>query len=438
MRTLGFKSRQDLRAHSPFTLQRHSTPMESTMQHVRSHTFTRYVSLAFSLLLILALVACSGGEKSDASSPKDESAPYSSTQSSADAVAKLREIQGEYVAELTAAPNVPKSIADRYDAPQKVIVNIESTERIMRLDNGAEYTYWTFNDIVPGPMIRVQEGDEVEIHFANHPDSKVPHNIDFHAVTGPGGGADASMTPAGRKTVFNFRALHPGLYIYHCAAPPVPLHIANGMYGLILVEPRGGLRPVDKEFYIVQSEFYTNREHGEKGLHEFDIDKALAENPNYVVFNGTSGALTRENVLRAEVGETVRMFVGNAGPNLTSSFHVIGEIFDNVYIEGGTAVNHNVQTITIPAGGATIVEFTVDVPGVYNIVDHAIFRAFNKGALGQLVVSGEENPTVFTGQTTNEAWAPPADYVAPDIDSVHKEALDTNDEGNDETNETTD
>lgn len=390
--------------------------MEPTMQHARSHTFSRYVSLAFSLLLTLALVACSGAGKSEASNQGDDSAPYSSTQSSADAVAKLREIQGEYIAELTAAPNVPKSIADRYDAPQKVIVNIESTERIMRLDNGAEYTYWTFNDIVPGPMIRVQEGDEVEIHFANHPDSKVPHNIDFHAVTGPGGGADASMTPAGRKTVFNFRALHPGLYIYHCAAPPVPLHIANGMYGLILVEPRGGLRPVDKEFYIVQSEFYTNREHGDKGLHEFDMDKALAENPNYVLFNGTAGALTRENVLRAEVGDTVRMFVGNAGPNLTSSFHVIGEVFDNVYIEGGTAVNHNVQTTTIPAGGATIIEFTVDVPGVYNIVDHAIFRAFNKGALGQLVVSGKENPTVFSGQRANEAWTPPASYVAPDAD----------------------
>lgn len=385
------------------------------MRPLYSHFVLRYAGLAGALALPFALWACTSSNE-DAPARATEDAPFSSTQSSADRVAALRAIEGEYVAELTAAPHVPQSVGDRYEKPQKVVVNIESTERIMRLDNGAEYTYWTFNDIVPGPMIRVQEGDEVEIHFANHPDSIVPHNIDFHAVTGPGGGADASMTPAGRKTVFNFRAMHPGLYIYHCAAPPVPLHIANGMYGLILVEPRGGLRPVDKEFYIVQSEFYTNREHGEKGLHEFDIDKALAENPNYVLFNGTSGALTRDNVLRAEVGDTVRMYVGNAGPNLTSSFHVIGEIFDSVYIEGGTAVNHNVQTTTIPAGGATIVEFTVDVPGVYNIVDHAIFRAFNKGALGQLVVSGDENPTVFTGQRVNEEWAPPADYVAPDAD----------------------
>lgn len=404
------------------------------MRHQTRNVFLRHLSFASAALLTLALVACTSNDDAARESDSGERSGRvgADFRSSADTVAALRDVQGEYVAELTAAPDVPKPVGDKYDAPQKVIVHMESTERIMRLDNGAEYTYWTFNDIVPGPMIRVQEGDEVEIHFANHPDSKVPHNVDFHAVTGPGGGADASMTPAGRKTVFNFRALHPGLFIYHCAAPPVPLHIANGMYGLILVEPKGGFPPVDKEYYIVQSEFYTNREHGDKGLHEFDIDKALAENPNYVVFNGTSGAIASDNAIRADVGDKVRLFVGNAGPNLTSSFHVIGEIFDNVYIEGGTSINHNIQTTTIPAGGAVIVEFTVDVPGIYNIVDHAIFRAFNKGALGQLIVSGDENPEVFTGQTVNEEWEPPADYVAPDADYVLPPHLQDGDDGADE------
>lgn len=410
------------------------------MRQRTTNAFLRYLTFATTAVLTLALVACTSNDDTSRDSDSSERSGRSGAEfkSSADTVAALRPLAGEYVAELTAAPDVPEPVGDKYDAPQKVIVHMESTERIMRLDSGAEYTYWTFNDIVPGPMIRVQEGDEVEIHFANHPDSKVPHNVDFHAVTGPGGGADASMTPAGRKTVFNFRALHPGLFIYHCAAPPVPLHIANGMYGLILVEPRGGFEPVDKEFYIVQSEFYTNREHGEEGLHEFDIDKALAENPNYVVFNGTSGAIASDNAIRANVGDKVRLFVGNAGPNLTSSFHVIGEIFDNVYIEGGTSINHNIQTTTIPAGGATIVEFTVDVPGIYNIVDHAIFRAFNKGALGQLIVSGEENPTVFTGQTVNEEWEPPAEYIAPDADYVLPPHLQDSDDEADAEGETED
>ncbi len=168
----------------------------------------------------------------------------------------------------------------------------------------------------------------------------------------------------------------------------------------------------------------------------------MAENPTYVLFNGSDGALAGANAITAEVGDTVRLFVGNGGPNLTSSFHVIGEIFDNVYIEGGSVVNHNVQTTTIPAGGAVIVEFTVDVPGVYNIVDHAIFRAFNKGALGQLVVSGEENPTVFTGQTSNKEWAPPANYVNPGlnievVDPDADAAPDANDPGSEDAEEDT-
>ncbi len=325
------------------------------------------------------------------------------TPSSSDVSDNLGKIEGEYTATLTAAPKVPESLSE-YDAPQKVIVNIEVIEKTMKLASGVEYTAWTFNGTVPGPLVRVREGDLVEVHFSNHPDSKMPHNIDFHAATGPGGGAEASMTAPGHTSVFSFRALKPGLFIYHCAAPPVGMHIANGMYGMILVEPEDGLAPVDKEFYIVQSEFYTHGRNGEKGLQHFDLEKALDEEPEYVVFNGAVGALTGSTAIHAKTGETVRMYVGNAGPSLTSSFHVIGEIFDNVYQEGGLMVNHDVQTTMIPVGGTSIVEFTVDVPGSYTLVDHSIFRAFNKGAIGQLEVSGEENKDIFSGKIRDELF----------------------------------
>lgn len=319
--------------------------------------------------------------------------------------ADLPYVGGQYVAELGSAPEVPPAPV-MSKKPQKVIVNIEVVEKEMRLANGTSYTFWTFNGTVPGPFIRVREGDLVEVNLSNHPDSKMPHNIDFHAVTGPGGGAEASLTAPGHTTTFSFRALHSGLFVYHCAAAPVGMHIANGMYGLILVEPKQGLPKVDKEFYIMQSEVYTHGEFGDKGLQTFDLEKAIKEAPDYVVFDGSVGALTGKNALQAKTGQRIRMYVGNAGPNLTSSFHLIGEIFDRVYQEGGTEVNHNVATTLIPAGGATIVEFTTEVPGSYTLVDHAIFRAFHKGAIGQLEVSGEENKAIFSGKEKDVLYQP--------------------------------
>ena len=256
-------------------------------------------------------------------------------------------------------------------------------------------------------MIRVREGDEVEFHLSNHPDSKMPHNIDLHAVTGPGGGAVSSFTAPGHTSVFSFKTLNPGLYIYHCATAPVGMHIANGMYGLILVEPSGGLDPVDREYYIVQSEFYTRDRFGRQGLQPFDMEKALDEEPEYVVFNGSVGSLADDRAITARVGERVRLFVGNGGPNLVSSFHVIGEIFDTVYQEGGTEGNqHNVQTTLVPAGGSAIVEFDVDVPGTFLLVDHSIFRTFNKGALGMLKVEGEEDLVIYSGKQEDQIYLP--------------------------------
>lgn len=301
-----------------------------------------------------------------------------------------------YTAELTDAPNVPPPID--YSSPRKVKVELEIVEQVMQLADGVDYNFWTFGGKVPGKFIRVRVGDEVEFHLHNHPNNKLPHNIDLHAVTGPGGGAEASMTAPGHSTQFTFKTLNPGLYIYHCATAPVGMHIANGMYGLILVEPEEGYAKVDKEFYLMQSEFYTKAPFGKIGLTSFDMQKALDENPDYVVFNGSVGANMADKAMEVKVGETVRLFVGNAGPNLISSFHVIGEIFDKVHVEGGDLINENIQTTVIPAGGAAIIEFKCDVPGTLTVVDHSVFRAFNKGALAQIRVTGEEKHEIYTGR----------------------------------------
>jgi nitrite reductase (NO-forming) len=305
----------------------------------------------------------------------------------------LPPIKGVEKAILTTAPAVPAPITRDYAT--KVIVELETIEKTMRLADGVDYTFWTFGGQVPGNFVRVREGDLVELHLKNAHHSSVPHNIDLHAVTGPGGGAAATLTIPGGESVLSFRALNPGLYVYHCAVSPVPMHIGNGMYGLILVEPKEGLPKVDREFYIMQSEFYAKA--GKPGQpHTLDMEKGIAEQPSYVVFNGSVGAMAGDKALQAKAGETVRLFVGNAGPNLVSSFHVIGEVFDNVYGEGGSLVSQrNVQTTLVPAGGAAIVEFRTEKPGTLVVVDHSIFRAFNKGALGMINVTGDDAPEIY-------------------------------------------
>ncbi|WP_212003322.1 copper-containing nitrite reductase [Chitinophaga sp. HK235] len=311
---------------------------------------------------------------------------------------------GQSVAETTAPPLVPKPVGSR--EATKLIVNMEIMEKEGEMADGVKYLYWTFNGTVPGSFIRTRIGDEVEFHLKNHPNNKLPHNIDLYAVTGPGGGAASSFVAPGHEVVFSFKVVNPGLFVYHCATAPVAMHIANGMYGLILVEPEGGLPPVDKEYYIMQGDFYTKGKNGEPGLQPFDMQKAVDEHPDYVVFNGKVGSLTGDNAIKANVGETVRLFVGNGGPNMVSSFHVIGEIFDKVHVEGGDLINKNVQTTLIPAGGATIVDFKVEVPGTFVIVDHSISRTFNKGSLGMLTVAGPENKNLYSGKQTDGIYQP--------------------------------
>ena len=298
-------------------------------------------------------------------------------------------------ARISTAPNVPPPITRT--KPATVVVEMEAKEYIGTIAEGKQYKFWSFNGTVPGPMIRVRVGDTVEIHLTNSKDSSEGHNIDFHAVNGPGGGAAMLNTDPGEKTGLSFKAINPGLYVYHCAtaSPSIPAHIANGMYGMILVEPEGGLPPVDKEFYILQSDFYTKE--GKDGVLEFDHAKGAAEHPTYVVYNGMAGSLVK-NPLKAKVGDKIRIFFGNAGPNLVSSWHIIGEIFDKVWSEGSltTPPLENVQTTLVPAAGSSIAEFVVEVPGTYISVDHSIFR-IEKGALGLLKVKGKKNPDIYKG-----------------------------------------
>lgn len=388
---------------------------------------------------------------------------------------------------ITTAPNVPPFI--KRTMPETVVVRFEAKEFVGFLADRKQYKFWSFNGTVPGPMIRVRLGDTVELHLSNHPSSDFPHNIDIHAVNAPEGGAFVSLAAPGEERVFRFKTLHPGLYIYRCVSPvpSIAAHIANGMYGLLLVEPKHGFPRVDHEFYIFQSEFYAQdsdpsfifnttkalpkdlsslTKHPEQYLSgpgmgkktikelekeleeikqataenepvflakeekgigeenvleevrssmdssineavdlnyedrarilEFSLEKALSDRPDNVVFNGRQGALLGDNALRVNVGDKVRIFFGNIGPNGISSFHINGEIFDQVYLEGAVngIINKNVQTTLVPSSGAVIVEFIIDVPGDYFLVDDRISR-IDKGAIGLITAVGDNNSKVF-------------------------------------------
>ena len=317
---------------------------------------------------------------------------------------------GAYAETSAAAPQAPTTgvdiVRDPIDLPgplvsrepQTVRVDLEAIEVEGQLGDGTTFTYWTFNGEVPGPFIRVRMGDILEVHMKNSTTSTMNHSVDFHAVTGPGGGAAMTQTEPGKETMFTAKALQPGLFVYHCATPMVANHISNGMYGLILVEPEAGLPSVDREFYVMQGDIYTSGAFGDKGLQTTDITKLLNEDPEYIVFNGAVGSLTDQKPLKANVGETVRIFFGVGGPNLTSSFHVIGEIFDRVYDQASltSAPLTDVQTTIVPPGGATTVEFSLQVPGRYILVDHALSR-LQRGLAGFLIVEGPENPEIFNG-----------------------------------------
>jgi nitrite reductase (NO-forming) len=294
---------------------------------------------------------------------------------------------------------IPAPIGQR--EPKTVRIDMETIEIEGQLADGTTFTYWTFNGKVPGPFYRVRVGDTIEVHLKNLTNSTMPHSVDFHAVTGPGGGAVMTQTAPGEETMFTAKVLNPGLYVYHCATPMVAQHIANGMYGLILVEPEEGLPEVDREFYVMQGELYTAEAFGSTGHLTENIQALLNEDPEYLVFNGAVGALTEQKPLKANVGESVRIYFGVGGPNFTSSFHVIGEIFNRVYNQASltSPALTDVQTTLVPPGGATMVEFDLEVPGNYILVDHALSR-LQRGLAGFLVVEGNDNPEIFDGTVT--------------------------------------
>lgn len=295
-------------------------------------------------------------------------------------------------AELVAPPAVPKPI--NRSEPALVKVKLETTEIEAELDKGVKTKLWTFNGTVPGPMLRVREGDMVELTMKNADDSAMVHSVDLHAVNGPGGGAVATQMAPGKEGTFRFRALNPGLYVYHCASPLIPEHVARGMYGLILVEPQEGMPEADKEFYVMQGDFYIPEGAAAKSGAGIDLNRLKDENPSHVLFNGKVGSLADANALKANVGDKVRIYWGVGGPNLTSSFHVIGEIFDSVHPDGASEASTNIQTTMVPAGGATWVDFKVNVPATYLLVDHSLGRLL-KGAVGQLVVEGDQDHNVY-------------------------------------------
>jgi nitrite reductase (NO-forming) len=296
---------------------------------------------------------------------------------------------------ITRDPNdVGEPVGERL--AKHISINMVTVERVAKLADGTTYRYWTFDNTVPGPFLRVRQGDQVTVNLHNREDSTNIHSVDFHAVTGPGGGATVTQVPPGETRSFDFKALHVGIFVYHCATPMVSHHIANGMYGLILVEPEGGLPKVDREFYVMQGEMYTAETYHTAGLNEFSVEKMLNEQPTYYVFNGAEGALTKTHRMEAKVGETIRIFFGVGGPNAISSFHVIGEIFDRVYREGDliSAPGRSIQTTTVAPGGATMLEIGLDYPGRYILVDHALSRV-ERGLVGFLHVVGKKDQEIF-------------------------------------------
>ncbi len=265
------------------------------------------------------------------------------------------------------------------------------------------YVFWTFNGHTPGPFIRARQGDTLQVEFSNTDNRGMSHNVDFHAVMGPGGGSLLLNASDGMVKSASFKLLHPGLFVYHCAQAPMPDHIANGMYGMILVEPETSLPKVDHEFYIMQSEFYTSIPPVTRDVTlDYSRNDGLAEHPTFVVFNGRVDSLTGDNALRVKTGERVRIYFGNIGPNLASSLHVVGSIFDTLYREGDLVdpPAHDVSVTLVPAGGTAVVEMTFEVPGEYTILDHSIFRT-EKGAIGIIKADGPPRPDIYRGAKQN-------------------------------------
>lgn len=240
---------------------------------------------------------------------------------------------------------------------------------------GVPMDQWGFDGSVPGPALHVNVGDTINFTLVN--DSNTDHSIDFHAAQTPWNINYVSIA-AGKSLSFQWKADYPGVFMYHCGTPPVIHHLGMGMYGAIVVSSPD-LNPVDKEFVLVQSEFYVTK--GSNGIFQTDGTKLNLGNPDYVVFNGYANQY-KDDPLTANPGQRIRLWVVNAGPTTFSAFHVIGAIFDTAYADGNPKnVQHGAQTVTIPPGGGYMVELVIPQAGLYPFVTHS-FASTGKGALG--------------------------------------------------------
>ncbi len=362
--------------------------------------------LATAIVAVLFGVLLSACRIDEADLPQIESSAAGDSEVAAAAPAVVNAVPTLEPAHETDVPNVAYDPANvpapiTRTEPTTVQITLTAQEVTSELADGTTYAFWTFDNTVPGPMLRVMEGDTVEFTLVNPDTNSTGHNIDLHAVNGPGGGANVTNVMPGETKTFTFKALHPGAYVYHCAFAPPQHHIAQGMYGAIVVEPVGGLPPVDREFYVMQGDWYTVGRFGSQGHQVFSSEKALAEQPEYFTLNGHVSALTALYPLHAEVGETVRVFFGVGGPNVGSNFHIIGEIFDKVYSGSPETFTANEEAWYVPPGSVSTFEMHLDEPGRYLLVDHALYRT-QKGAAGYLDVTGEWDPEVYMPEAGGE------------------------------------
>jgi nitrite reductase (NO-forming) len=304
------------------------------------------------------------------------------------------DVDMENVPEANSISRDPSDMPSQIQRNSSKTVNITLVAEEVRapLTGSSDYYYWTFNRSVPGPTLRVREGDTVRLTLKNRAQNTHNHSIDLHSVTGPGGGAGVlGDVPPGEQRTIEFEASKQGFYAYHCATENVPTHIANGMYGGIIVEPESGMNEVDREYTVTQGELYTREPAGADGLQKFDPAKLMNEEPTYYTMNGVPRGLTGENMLEAEVNDSIRIFYVNAGNSRVASFHMIGEVIDRVYrgsLEEPSETDIGISTVGAAQG--SVFEFHLDNPGNYTLVDHSLAR-MEKGAWGLLEVSGSEN-----------------------------------------------
>lgn len=313
--------------------------------------------------------------------------------------------------DLSSLPLADRIAADPTDIPGPINRNTPKTHQIelttkemtAEIEDGIKFHYMTFGGKVPGPLIRVRQGDTVELTLTSDQNNVMLHNIDLHAVYGTGGGAnDTYVTPGSSETI-EFKAMYPGAFIYHCAVPRLDYHISSGMYGMIVVEPKEGLPEVDHEFYFGQNEVYLDGDPGQKGIREFNFDAMKDENPAYVLLNGEKNAITGEGrgPVKVKKGETARVFLVNGGPNLTSSFHPIGNVFTKAWREGAVMSNPEryVQTMPVAPGSCGVFEMEFPVPETIHLVDHALSRVAHKGMKGNIVVEGEPEKGIYNAKS---------------------------------------